>query len=65
MLFGSALALIGFYLLWQALTVGNVLRNEWTAEEKKQALTELIERAKNQGVTEPTYEEKIRALQGT
>lgn len=64
MLLGAALALIGFYFLWHALVAGNILRDEWTAEEKKQALAELIERAKNQGVTEPTYEEKMRALQG-
>ncbi len=61
---GAALTLIGLYFLWQALVAGNFLRNEWTAEEKKQALSELIERAEAQGITQPTYEEKRRALQG-
>lgn len=63
MLLGAVLSLLGAYLLWQILVQGGYLRNEWTSEEKKQALTELIERAKSQGVKEPTREEKLRALQ--
>lgn len=63
-LLGASLTLIGFYFLWKALVAGNILRDEWTAEEKKQALAELIEEAKDQGVTEPSREEKLRILQG-
>ena len=60
---GAVLALIGLYFLWQVLVAGNILRNEWTAEEKKQALIELVETAKSQGVVEPSREEKLRILQ--
>jgi hypothetical protein len=61
---GAALTLVGLYFLWHALVAGNILRNEWTAEEKKQALIELTEKAKSQGVVEPSREEKLRILQG-
>lgn len=61
---GLLLAVVGFFLWWGDLLFQLVGKDEWTAAEKKQSLTELIKRAESQGVIEPTPEEKLRALGG-
>ena len=59
----AVLGVLAWWANYLELATSNIT-TEWTAEQKQKSLELLSEKAKRQGVVEPTFEEKMQALQG-
>lgn len=62
---GVWLTMLGGFAWWTDYLLYSVPEfvEEWTAEEREESLSHLVERAQQQGVIEATAEEKMKALQ--
>jgi hypothetical protein len=62
---GIWLSMLGGFAWWADYLLYSIPERtlEWTADQKEKKLVELIEKAKSQGVVEPSLDEKMRALE--